>query len=130
MVTNLKLFSDTSSETVDATMFKQIIVSLMHLTNTRLDICFVVNTLSQYMVESRHVHLIVAKHILRYLKGTIDYGPRYTSDQEISLHGYADSDWGGSVADRKSTSGFWFSLGLAVIAWFSRKQTSVALSTA
>jgi hypothetical protein len=50
MVKNLNLLSDTSSETVDATMFKQIIVSLMHLTNTRLDICFVVNTLSQYMV--------------------------------------------------------------------------------
>jgi hypothetical protein len=80
------------------------------------------------MVEPRHVHLIVAKHILRYLKGTIDYGLRYTSDQEISLHGYTDSDWAGSVADRKSTSRCCFSLGSTVIAWFNRKQISVALS--
>ena len=74
MTTNLKLFGDTTSETVDATLYRQMIGSLMYLTNTRPDICFAVNTLSQYMVEPRHVHLIAAKHVLRYLKGTIDYG--------------------------------------------------------
>jgi protein associated with RNAse G/E len=89
MVTNLKLLSDTSSETVDVTLYRQMIRSLMYLKNTRPDICFAVNTLSQYMVEPRHVHLVVEKHVLRYLKGTIDYGLRYVSDQEISLHGYA-----------------------------------------
>jgi hypothetical protein len=45
--------------------------SLMYFTNTRPDICFVVNTLSQYMVEPRHVHLIEAKHVMRYLKGIV-----------------------------------------------------------
>jgi hypothetical protein len=49
MVTNLKLFSDTSSEIVDATMYRQMIGLLMYLTNMRPDICFAVNTLSQYM---------------------------------------------------------------------------------
>jgi hypothetical protein len=67
--------------------------SLMYLTNTRTDICFAVNTLSQFMVESRSVHLVAAKHVLRYLKGTIDYGLRYASDHEISLQGFTDSDW-------------------------------------
>jgi hypothetical protein len=80
------------------------------------------------MVEPRHVHLIAEKHILRYLKRTIDYGLRYTSDKKISLHGYVDSDWAGSVVDRKITSGCCFTLGSIVIAWFNRKQTSVALS--
>jgi hypothetical protein len=61
MVTNLKLLSDTSSETVDVTMYRQMIGSLMYLTNTRPDICFAVNTLSQYMVEPRRVHLIAEK---------------------------------------------------------------------
>jgi hypothetical protein len=129
MVTNLKLLSDTSSETVDATMYRQMIGSLMYLTNTRPDICFAVNTLSQYMVEPRRVHLIATKHVMRYLKGTIDYGLRYASDREISLQGFTDSDWAGSVADRKSTSGCCFSMGSTMISWFSRKQTSVALST-
>jgi hypothetical protein len=48
METRLKLLVDTLSELVDATLYKQIIGSLMYLTNTRLDICFAVNTLSQY----------------------------------------------------------------------------------
>jgi hypothetical protein len=47
MVTNLNLLSDTSSEIVDATMYRQMIGSLMYLTNTRPDLCFAVNTLSQ-----------------------------------------------------------------------------------
>jgi hypothetical protein len=93
MVMNLKLLSDTSSETVDATMYRQMIGSLMYLMNTRPDICFAVNTLSQYMVEPRGVHLIAEKHVLRYMKGTIDYGLRYVSDREIILQGYTDSDW-------------------------------------
>ena len=71
MTTDLKLFGDTTSEIVDATLYRQMIGSLMYLTNTRPDICFAVNTLSQYMVEPRHVHLIAAKHVLRCLKGTL-----------------------------------------------------------
>ena len=74
MMKNLKLLSDTSSETMDATLYRRMIGSLMYLTNTRTDICFAVNTLSQYMVEPRRVHLIAAKRMLRYLKDTIDYG--------------------------------------------------------
>jgi hypothetical protein len=51
-------------------MYIQLIGSLMYLVNTRLDTCFAVNTLSQYMVEPRHVHWRVAKHVLRYLHGS------------------------------------------------------------
>ena len=121
MMINLKLFGDTTSERVDATLYRQMIGSLMYLTNMRPDICFAVNTLSQYMVDSRHVHLIAAKHVLRYLKGTIDYGLRYVLDCEFGLVGYTDSDWAGSVTDWKSTSGCCFSLGSIVIAWGSKK---------
>ena len=88
-----------------------------------------VNTLSQYMVEPRHVHLIAAKHVLRYLKGTLHYGLRYVADCEFGLVGYTNSNWVGSVTNWKSTSGCCFSLGSTVIAWRSKKQTSVALST-
>ena len=77
MASNLKLLSVASSESVDATMYRQMIGSLMYLTNMRPDICFVVNTLSQFLTDPRHVHLIVAKHILRYLKGIVDYGIKY-----------------------------------------------------
>ena len=93
----------------------------MYLTNTRLDIFFVVNTLSQFLIDLRHVHLIAAKHILRYLRATIDYGLKYEADQKINLEGYVDSDWAGSAIDRKNTSGCCFSMGSGVISWFSRK---------
>ena len=65
MASNLKLLSDSSSESVDATMYCQMIGSLIYLTNTRPYICFVVNTLSQFLTDTRHVHLIAANHILR-----------------------------------------------------------------
>ena len=94
-----ELLSDASLETVDTTMYRQMIVSLMHL---RPDICFAVNTFSQYLTDPRSVHLIAAKHILRYLKGTIDYGLTYDANQRINLEGYVDSDWAGSAIDRKS----------------------------
>ena len=74
MASNMKLLSDASSDTVGATMYRQMIGSLTYLTNTRPDICFVVNTLSQFLIDPRHVHLIAGKHILRYLRGTVDYG--------------------------------------------------------
>ena len=67
--------------------------------------CFVVNTLSQYLVEPRHVHLVDEKHMTRYMKGMVDYGLIYTRDHDFKLHGYIDSDWVGSVSNRKSTSG-------------------------
>ena len=130
MASNLKLLSDASSELVNATMYLQMIGSLMYLTNTRLDICFVVNTLCQFLIDSRHVHLIASKHILRYLCSTIDYGLKYKANQKINLEGYVDSDWASSAIDRKSTSGCFFSMGSGVISWFSRKQSCVALSTA
>ena len=93
MASNLKLLSDVSSESVDATMYHQIIGSLMYLTNMRPDICFAVNTLRQFLTDPRNVHLIAAKHILRYLKGTIDYGLKYDVNKKINLEGYVDSDW-------------------------------------
>lgn len=130
MPTPSKILCDTSSEIVDATLYRHIIGSLMYLTNTRPDICFVVNILSQYIIEPRHVHLIVEKHVLKYLKGTIEYGIKYGADCEFKLQGYSDSDWAGSVSDRKSISGYCFGIGSGMISWFRRKQTNVALSTA
>jgi hypothetical protein len=88
METKLKLLVDTSSELVHATLYKQIIGSVMYLTNTRLDICF---ALSRYLVEPRRVHIVVAKHMMRYLKGTLDFGLYYTRDHDFRLSGYTDS---------------------------------------
>ena len=130
MDSNLKLLDDDSSELVDATHYRQIIGSLMYLTNTRLDICFALNTLSQYLVQPRRVHLVIAKHVMRYLKGTIDFGLYYDGSHEYRLYGYIDVDWAGSISYRKSTLGICFCLGSAMSPWFSRKQSSVSRSMA
>jgi hypothetical protein len=99
METNLKLLVDALSELVDATLYREIIGSLMYLMNTRPDICFSVNTLSQYLVEPRRVHLVAAKHVMRYFKGMLDYGLCYTGDDDFRLYGYIDLDWDGSASD-------------------------------
>ena len=72
-------------------MYDYMIGSLMYLTYTRPDICFVVNTLSQLLTDMRHVHLIATNNVLRYLKGTMDYGLKYDANYNINLHGYVDS---------------------------------------
>ena len=64
---------------------------------------------------------------MRYLKGTIDLGLYYGRDHDYNLHGYTDSDWVGSVADRKSTSGRCYCLGSVTISWFSPVLLSVQL---
>ena len=115
MASNMKLLSDASLEMVDAMMYHQMIGSLMYLMNMRPDICFAVNTLSQFLKDSRHVHLISTKNILTYLRGTINYGLKYEVNQKINLEGYVDSDWASSAIDRNSTSGCCFSMGLGVI---------------
>ena len=70
-----------------------------------------------------------AKHILRYLAGTIDYGLDYMRSGGVDLVGFTNSYWASSASDRKSTSGC-FRLGSTVVSWFSRKQKFVALSFA
>ena len=102
--------------------------SLMCLTDTRLDICFAVNTLSQFLMDPRHVHLD-AKHVLRYLKGTIEYGLKYDTNQNTNLHSYVDSNWTGSATKRKSTLGCFFSLRSSMIYWFRRMRSCMELTT-
>lgn len=100
--------------------YKQLIGALMFLVNTRIDICYAVNTLSQFMTEPLHAHWIISKHVLRYFHGLITLGLRYYS-KDVQLHGYTDVDGAGNVIDRRSTYGCCFSLGFAMISWMSRK---------
>jgi hypothetical protein len=128
MITNWKKLHSSESQLVDSTLYHQLIDSLMYLVNNRPNIFFAINTLSQFMVEPRRVHWVAAKHVLRYLYGIVDYGLDYLRGDGVQLVGYTYSDWAGCVSDRKSTYGFCFGLGSAVVSWFSRKQQSVALS--
>ena len=102
----------------------------MYLVNTRPDIYYAINTLRQFMVEPKRAHWVAAKHVLRYLRGTVELGLKYTCDNDVRLSSFTDADWAGSSVDQKSTSGYCFSLGSGMTSWCSRKQKSVALSSA
>ena len=83
---------------MDMTQYRQIIGSLMYLTNTRPDICFAVNTLIQYLVQPRWVHLVGAKHAMRYLKGIIDFALYYDGNHDYRLYGYTEMQIGLEVS--------------------------------
>ena len=69
------------------------------------------------------------KQVIRYLKGTVNYGLLYTGVFDVQLAGYSDSDWAGNPNDRKSTYGYAFNIGSGVISWSSKKQPTVSLSS-
>ena len=74
-------------------------------------------------------HWIAAKCALRYLSGTCNYGILYTDISDVTLACYSNSDWAGDLDDRRSITGYAFNIGSEVIAWSSKKQSTVALSS-
>ncbi|KAF7144341.1 hypothetical protein RHSIM_Rhsim05G0019000 [Rhododendron simsii] len=82
------------------------------------------------MHEPSKLHYAAAKRILHYLQGTKKFGIKYTKENDYKFIGYTDSDWAGSIDDRKSTSGYVFCLGSKIISWSSKKQRTIALSLA
>ena len=102
----------------------------MYLVNTRPDIYFAVNTLSLFMVGPKRVHCTAARHILRYMRGTVEYGLRYARGDGVRLCEFTDAYWSGRSVEKKRTSRCCFNVGSGVVSWCSRKQKSVALSFA
>jgi hypothetical protein len=77
---------------VDYTVYRQLVGSLMYLVNTRPDIFYTVSQLSPTMVKPTKLFWKEGKHVLRYLKGTSDYGLWYRQMDEVKLHGFTDAD--------------------------------------
>ncbi|XP_052735542.1 secreted RxLR effector protein 161-like [Vigna angularis] len=124
-----KFCREDGAEKVDEKLFRSLIGCLMYLTATRPDIMHSVSLLSRYMHCASEIHFQAAKRILRYVKGTFDYGIWFNKVESLSFHGYSDSDWAGCVDDMRSTSGYCFSLGSRVFSWSSKKQEIIAQST-
>ncbi|XP_024175425.1 uncharacterized mitochondrial protein AtMg00810-like [Rosa chinensis] len=113
------------------TTFCEMVGSLQYLTITRLDIAFAVNSVSQYMSKPHVPHLIAAKWILRYIKGTLDHGLSFCPQlQPVHLSAYSDANWAGCPDSRCSTSGYLIYLGSNLISWCSKKQPTIARSSA
>ncbi|XP_061999292.1 uncharacterized mitochondrial protein AtMg00810-like [Rosa rugosa] len=113
------------------TIFWELVGSLQYLTITRPDITFVVNMVFQFMSKPRAPHLVAAKRILRYVKGTIGHGLLFTPQrQPVTLSAYSDPDWAGCPTTRRSTSGYLVYLGSDLISWCSKKHPTIACSSA
>ncbi|XP_016451960.2 secreted RxLR effector protein 161-like [Nicotiana tabacum] len=111
-------------------MYRGIIGSLLYLTASRPDIVFSVGLCARFQSNSKESHLKATKRILRYLKGTQNLVLDYPSGENFNLIGYADADYAGYLVDRRNTFGIAHFLGSCFISRGTRKQNSVALSTA
>ncbi|KAJ4716700.1 Retrovirus-related Pol polyprotein from transposon TNT 1-94 [Melia azedarach] len=125
----VKLSKHEEGEKVDSTFFKSLVGCLRYLTCTRPDILYATRLVSRYMKTPTTTHFKAAKRILRYLKGTTNFGLFYSCSDNFELVGYSDSDWAGDTDDRKSTTGFVFFMGGTAFTWMSKKQPIVTLST-
>jgi len=88
-----------------------------------------VGILCRYVKKPTEKDWKAIKRVMRYLASTIDKKLKLSSTGKAKLECFVDADWAGDKADRKSTSGYVFRLGDGTVAWSSRKQTSVAMSS-
>jgi hypothetical protein len=122
MEQNLKLTSKYGNEFEDATKYRQLVGSLIYLTTTRPGISFVVGILSRLMQNPCEGHWSATKRVLKYFKGTQDFGLKYNKVYDLNLIRYSDSDFDGDKENGVSTSGYLMSLGSTTVSWRSRKQ--------
>jgi len=104
--------------------------SLLYLTANRPDIAFSVGVCARFQANPKESHLTAIKRIIRYVNATVNYGVCISRETNLVLAGYSDADWARNTDDRKSTSGDCFYVGTNLVAWMSRKQASISLSTA
>jgi hypothetical protein len=100
----VKLTKECDSLKVDATLYRQLVGSLIYLTHNQPDISFVVSVVSRFMQDPKESHLKATKRIVHYIKGTYQLGIKYCSKNMNQLVGYTNLDWVGDGDDKKSTS--------------------------
>jgi hypothetical protein len=130
MGTNGHLDLDTECKSVDQKVYRSMIGSLLYLCASRPDIMLSVCMCARLQANPKEVHLRAMKRVMRYLVYTPKFGLWYPKGSTFDLIGYSDSNYAGCKIDRKSTSETCQFLGRSIVSWASKKQNSVALSTA
>jgi hypothetical protein len=130
MSTNGHLDLNEGGKPVDLKLYRSMIGSSLYLTASRPDIMFSVCMCSRYQAAPKECHLTAVKRIMRYLKYSPNIGLWYPKGTQFELVGFSDSNYAGCKVDRKSTSGGCQLLGRSLVSWSSKKQNSVAFSTA
>jgi hypothetical protein len=124
-----KLRKKDEGPTVDPTLYKILVGSLLHLTTTRPDIMYAASFVSRYMESRKDSHWKMVKQTLIYVAGTLNFVLWYTKYDDHHLSGYTDSDFAGSLDDRERTSQHVFHLGMNLISWASKKKPIVSISS-
>jgi hypothetical protein len=110
--------------------YREAVGCLMYLmVTTRPDIGYAVQSVSQHTSTPRVVHWEAVKRILKYLRGTVNLGLTLGGKDEPCLKAFADADWANDPSDRKSISGYYFTLGVGAFVWKSLKQHLTASSS-
>ena len=124
---------DSNSDDNTVRKYREIVGSLVYaMTCSRPDLSWIVTRLSQHLANPSRVEWIMINQVLRYIKGTLDYKLTFKkSTSGLKIQGHSDSDWASSKEDRRSTTGFGFTMNQngPMIDWKSRKQHTVALSS-
>ena len=126
---NCRFNSHDGESLFDATLYRQLVESLIYLTVTCLDISYAAHLVSQFMAVPKSPHYVVVLRIIRYLKGTIFDDLHFSSHSSLTLQAYSDADLAGDPTDRRFTTGYCFFLGDFLISWKSKKQTVVVRSS-
>ncbi|KAJ8872250.1 hypothetical protein PR048_025852 [Dryococelus australis] len=122
---------DTEEPVNEKFMFQQLIGSLMYVaTVSRPDISYSVCYLSRFFNKHTEQLWKAGKRVLRYLQQTQDLCLTFKPSSDDKLVCYSDSNWTGDKLDRKSVSRCVLLHGQNTISWRSRKQGTVALSSA
>ncbi|KAM1099692.1 hypothetical protein ACFX15_006016 [Malus domestica] len=123
-----RLLKDDGKPFNNPALYRSIVGALQYLTFTRPDIAFSVHQVCQFMHCPMESHFVAVKRILRYLRGTQDYGIQFSTG-DLTFYAYSDADWAGDPNDRRSTTGLVVYLGSNPISWSSKKQNTVSRSS-
>ena len=125
MSLNVKLTVDLLGKSVDHSLYRSMISSILYLIASRPDISYSVGVCARYQANPKESHMTALKRIIKYVKTTVEFGVWYSKDTSDVLAEYSDVDWVGNANDRKSTSRGCFYVGNNLVSWISKKQNSI-----
>ncbi|MCH84640.1 retrovirus-related Pol polyprotein from transposon TNT 1-94, partial [Trifolium medium] len=125
----VKLHNDDGKLYEDISAYRRLIGRLLYLTNTRPDISFAIQQLSQFLHKPTMVHYNAACRVVRYLKHNPGRGLLFSRHSDLQLLGFSDADWAGCIDTRRSTTGYCFFLGSSLVSWKAKKQLTVSRSS-
>jgi hypothetical protein len=125
----VKLHNDEGKLFDDISQYRRLIGKLLYLTNTRPDIAYATQQLSQFLHKPTVTHFNAACRVIRYLKNSPGRGLLFSRHSDIQILGFSDADWAGCLDTRRSTSGHCFFLGTSLISWKAKKQITISRSS-